>query len=134
MSKERIIYQNAPLLLRVSALIVDTIVVLIIAVICYFGSLIDNEMVVKPLGFGWLQFENPLWTIVWFIICYPIYYIFASGITDGQTLGKFLTGIRVLKEDNSSTKKAWKLHLKRFFLIRGGTKVVKETDPGVKGL
>ncbi|MHA2295422.1 MAG: RDD family protein [Candidatus Hodarchaeales archaeon] len=141
MSKERIVYQNAPVLTRLMALIVDIIVVLIIAVICFFGGTLDYELAIKPLFAllqlgdpSWMQLENPLWTIVWFIIAYPFYYVLASGFTDGQTLGKFIMGIRVMTEDNSSTKRQFKFHLKRFFLLRGGTKVVKELDPGVKGL
>jgi hypothetical protein len=45
-----------------------------------------------------------------------------------------INGIRVVNDDNSSTKREWMLHLKRTFQMRGGTKVVKEKDPEVKGL
>jgi hypothetical protein len=67
------------------------------------------------------------------------YYVLMSSLTDGQTLGKILTGIRVLSDDNESFKalkltQRLKIHTKRLILLRSGTKVVKEKDPEVTGL
>lgn len=133
MSKERIQYINASLIIRLIAMIIDIIVVAIIATGMYIGGLMDWELLVKKV-MPWLQLDNPLWIIIWFVIVYPIYFTLSSALTNGQTLGKLILGIRVMTNDNQSTKKEYKLHLKRFFFVRGGTKVVKEHDPGVKGL
>ncbi|MHA1168002.1 MAG: RDD family protein [Candidatus Hodarchaeales archaeon] len=134
MSTERIQYNDAPLPNRIIAIIIDSIIVLIIALICYFGALIENELIWKTLLNDALHLDNSIWVAIWFVVGYPIYYILFSALTEGQTLGKMLSGIRVMTSDNKSTKKAFKLHFKRFFLMRKGTRVVKEVDPGVKGL
>ena len=106
---------------------------MILAVISKIGFDLEYQLLWKNI-FGDLQIDNPLWYLVWFIIELPLYYWLVSSLTDGQTLGKILTGLRVVKDDNSSTKREWMLHLKRTFFIKSGTKVVKEKDPEVKGL
>ncbi|MHA1513390.1 MAG: RDD family protein, partial [Candidatus Hodarchaeales archaeon] len=65
---------------------------------------------------------------------FPIYHILFSSLTNGQSAGKLILGIRVVPDTNESTKRKCVLHAKRFFFLRGGTKVVKEIDPSVKGL
>ena len=134
MSTERIQYNTAPLPSRIIAMIIDIVMVLIIALICYFGALLENELIWKDLFNDALHLDYTIWILIWFILVYPLYFVLTSALTDGQTLGKLLIGIRVMTEDNESTKRAFKLHFKRFFLMKKGTRVVKETDPGVKGL
>ena len=133
MSTERIEYNLAPPSLRVVAIVIDAILIVILAIISQFGFNLEYELLWKSI-FGDLQINNPVWYLVWFIIELPLYYWLVSSLTDGQTLGKIFTGLRVVKDDNSSTKREWKLHLKRTFFMRAGTKVVKEKDPEVKGL
>jgi hypothetical protein len=55
-----------------------------------------------------------------------------SSLTNGQSAGKLILGLRVVTDSNESTKKMFTLHFKRFFFLRAGTKVVKEIDPSVK--
>ncbi|OLS27895.1 MAG: hypothetical protein HeimC3_01890 [Candidatus Heimdallarchaeota archaeon LC_3] len=133
MSKDRIIYDDAQQVTRIIALIIDVVLVAVLAVISQFGFTLEYELFWKSF-FGEFDINSPLWYLFWFIIELPLYYWLVSSFTDGQTLGKIFTGIRVVKDDNSSTKREFKLHLKRTFFLRSGTKVVKEKDPEVKGL
>lgn len=133
MSTERIEYNNASPTLRVGAIVIDLILVAILGVLSHFGFQLEYELFWKSFV-GEFDINTPLWSLLFFIIELPIYYWLVSSLTDGQTLGKILTGLRVVKDDNSSTKREWMLHLKGAFFIRNGTKVVKEKDPEVKGL
>ena len=133
MSTERIEYNDAPPTQRIVALLIDVFLVVTLAIVTHFGFTLEYELFWKTF-FGEFDILTPLWYVFWFIIELPLYFWLVSSITDGQTLGKLLTGIRVVKDDNSSTKREWKLHLRRTFQIRSGTKVVKEKDPEVKGL
>ncbi len=133
MSKERIEYNLASTSTRLIALIIDLIVGLVIDFISYFGMELEYEIFWSKLNL-FTRDIIPYVLIVWFFIGTGIYYVLMSSLTEGQTLGKMLTGIRVVKEDNSSTKKMFKLHTKRLLFIRKGTKVVKEKDPEVQGL
>ena len=69
---------------------------------------------------------------IWFIVFFPLYHIICSTFTDGQTLGKILLGIRVVTDQNESTKRKFRLHFKRFFFLKAGTKVVKEIEYNFK--
>ncbi len=135
MSKERIKYVELPFLSlqRLLAGLIDVLVGIIIAILCDFGAKLEYELIWKNI-FPFLEDLLPILVIVWFIIFFPLYYFLSSSFTDGQTIGKMLLKIRVVTSDNHSTKKQFKLHLKRTFLMKAGTKVVKEIDPGVKGL
>ena len=133
MSKDRIEYKTASFVLRLVALIIDLLVGVIIAFIGYLGIVLEYELIWKNLGLFDETAFLPI-TIVWGIIGFGLYYVLASSLTDGQTVGKILIGIRVVTDTNESTKRAFKLHLKRLLFIRGGTRVVKEKDPEVKGL
>ncbi|MHA2290030.1 MAG: RDD family protein [Promethearchaeota archaeon] len=133
MSTERIEYNDAPPTLRIVAILIDIVLVVILAVISQFGFSLEYELFWKTFV-GEFDINSPYWYVFWFIIELPLYFWLVSSLTDGQTLGKGLLGIRVMTNDYTSTKRKWKLHLKRTFQIRGGTKVVKEKDPEVKGL
>ena len=133
MSKERIEYNLAPTSTRLVALIIDLIVGLVIDFFSYFGMELEYEILWSKLNL-FTRDIIPYMLIVWFFIGTAIYYILMSSLTEGQTLGKMLTGIRVVQEDNSSTKRMFKLHTKRLLFMRNGTKVVKEKDPEVTGL
>ena len=133
MSKDRIEYKTASFVLRLVALIIDLLVGVIIAFIGYLGIVLEYELIWKNLGLFDETAFLPI-TIVWGIIGFGLYYVLASSFTDGQTVGKILIGIRVVTDNNESTKRGFRLHLKRLLFIRGGTKVVKEKDPEVKGL
>jgi uncharacterized RDD family membrane protein YckC len=132
-SKERIEYNNAPPTLRIVAILIDIVLIALAAIVTHFGFQLEYELFWKSF-FGEFDINTPLWYLFWFVVELPLYYWLVSSLTDGQTLGKLLIGIRVVKDDNSSTKREFKLHLKRTFFIRSGTKVVKEKDPEVKGL
>ena len=72
-----------------------------------------------------------------FMDLFPLYYIGVHALFNGQTIGKKLLGIRVVTNDNQSTgfreqrAKAFLIHIKRFFLLRRGTNVIREIDPPV---
>jgi len=135
MSKDRIQYLELPFLSvqRLVAGLIDVIVGIIIALICDIGARLEYEIIWKNI-FPFLEDLLPILVFLWFIIFFPLYYCLSSSLTDGQTLGKMLLKIRVVTSDNKSTKKQFRLHLKRTFFMKAGTKVVKEFDPGVKGL
>ena len=132
MSKERIEYKDAPMILRLVALVIDLIIGVGIALFMQWGTLLEYDLIWSKL-FN-LDAILPYLIVIWFIIFFPVYHILVSSLTDGQSIGKLILGIKVVTEDNKSTKKEFKLHLKRFFFLKEGTKVVKEYDPGVKGL
>ena len=132
MSTERIEYMDASMGLRLVAIIIDIIIAIILAVLCQFGWSLEYDLIWKSLID--LSVSDPFWPVLWFIVLLPVYYWLCSSVTDGQTVGKMILGIRVVLDDNSSTKRMWILHLKRTFFMRGGTKVVKQKDPEVKGL
>jgi uncharacterized RDD family membrane protein YckC len=136
MSTERIEYNIAPSTLRLVAILIDIVLVLIIAIVAQFGFSLEYELFWRTLV-GEFDINSPYWYVFWFIIGLPLYFWLVPSITDGQTVGKIFTGIRVMtlsNDDFTSTKRKWKLHLKRTFQMRSGTKVVKEKDPEVKGL
>jgi uncharacterized RDD family membrane protein YckC len=133
LSTERIEYNNAPSTLRIVAIIIDIVVVVILAVFSHFGFQLEYELFWRTF-FGEFDINTPLWSLLFFVIELPLYYWLVTSLTNGQTVGKILTGLRVVKDDNSSTKGEFKLHLKRTFFMKSGTKVVKEKDPEVKGL
>ncbi|MHA1989576.1 MAG: RDD family protein [Candidatus Hodarchaeales archaeon] len=133
MSTDRIEYNDAPFSLRIVAILIDIVLVLVLAVISQFGFSLEYELFWKTFV-GEFDINSPFWYLFWFVIELPLYFWLVSSLTDGQTLGKMINGIRVVNDDNSSTKREWMLHLKRTFQMRGGTKVVKEKDPEVKGL
>ncbi|MHA1215111.1 MAG: RDD family protein [Candidatus Hodarchaeales archaeon] len=132
MSKERLEYKEVSLAIRLIALVIDVVIGVFIAIFMQWGTLLEYDLIWSKI-FD-LETILPYLPILWFIIFFPMYHILCSSFTDGQTVGKMLLKIKVVTEDNNSTKKAFKLHFKRFFFIREGTKVVKEYDPGVKGL
>jgi len=138
MSKERIEYNMAPMSSRLIALIIDLIVGVVIDLISYVGMEVEHEIVYRAFDFYYRDMI-PYLVLVWYFIGFAIYYVLVSGFTDGQTLGKILTGIRVVSDDNESFKslkltQRLKIHIKRLIFLRGGTKVVKEKDPEVSGL
>lgn len=135
MSKERIEYIEATMVTRTAALVIDIAIGVVITVISHFGTLLEYEILWSNiLPFDLEPFLLSYGVIFWFIILFPLYHILVSALLDGQTVGKLLFGIRVVTSENQSTKKAFKLHLRRFFFLKQGTKVVKEYDPGVSGL
>lgn len=135
MSKERIQYVDASIIQRLLAIIIDVIVVAIIAILLQFGTELEYEILWKKLlDLDFTVEEIRILVILWFVLSYPIYYVLASSFTDGQTVGKIILKLKVVLDDNSTTKKMFKLHLKRFFFLKGGTKVVTEHDEAVEGL
>jgi uncharacterized RDD family membrane protein YckC len=132
MSIKRIEYKDASLPIRLVALVIDLIVAVGIAFFMDFGWFLEYDLFWKTF----FNLEGPAQSLVviWFIVTFPLYHILSSSLTNGQSVGKLILGIRVVTESNETTKKKFKLHLKRFFFLRGGTKVVKEIDPSVKGL
>ncbi|MHA2054527.1 MAG: RDD family protein [Candidatus Hodarchaeales archaeon] len=132
MSMKRIEYEDAPMVLRLIALIIDIIIGVIIAFLVDLGWVFEYDIFwSKILN---LEGEAASLVVLWFVISFPIYHILMSSLTNGQSGGKLLLGIRVVTETNESTKRMFMLHFKRFFFMRTGTKVVKEVDPTVKGL
>jgi uncharacterized RDD family membrane protein YckC len=132
-SKERIEYRSATFITRLIALLIDLAVGVGIAIFCQLGAELEYEILWSKI-FPALGDMLPYTVYIWFIIFFPLYHILCSGFTDGQTLGKLLLGIRVVTDQNESTKRKFRLHFKRFFFLKGGTKVVKEIDPSVTGL
>ncbi len=132
MSIKRIEYAETTIAIRLIALFIDLLVALGLAFMAEFGWILEYDIFWSKL----FNLEGePAWLVpLWFIICFPLYYVLCSSLMDGQTLGKLLLGIRVVTDQNESTKREFKLHFKRFFFLRAGTKVVKEIDPSVKGL
>ena len=133
MSKDRIEYSEVSPILRLVAFFIDLLVGIGIAIFGYFGISLEYEILWKNIGLFDETMFLPI-TIIWGVVGFIAYYVLASGFTNGQTLGKLILGIRVVTGSNESTKKAFKLHLKRLFFLKAGTKVVKEKDPTVKGL
>ncbi len=138
MSKERIEYNPAPMSSRLIALIIDLVIAVVIDLISYVGMQFEHEIIYSAFDIYYKDLI-PYIAIVWFFIGFAIYYVLVSGFTDGQTLGKILTGIRVVSDDNESFKslkltQRLKIHTKRLVFLRSGTKVVKEKDPEVTGL
>jgi uncharacterized RDD family membrane protein YckC len=133
MSQERIEYIEATFIVRLIALIIDLIVGVGIAIFSQWGAELEYEILWSKI-FPFLGDMLPYTVYIWFILFFPLYHIICSSLTNGQTLGKLLMGIRVVTDQNESTKRKFKLHFKRFFFLKGGTKVVKEIDPSVRGL
>lgn len=136
MSKERISYKEVSIIFRLVALVIDIVVGIILAFLLQFGALLEWDLLwtaILPNAAELEPFLDYL-VIVWFIIFFPVYHFLISALTDGQTVGKMILGIKVVTVENESTKRQFKLHLRRFFFMKGGTKVVKEIDPGVAGL
>lgn len=132
MSVTRIEYKDVSLLIRLVALAIDLVVGVGLAIFMEFGWFLEYDIFWK--SFFNLEGEPQSLIILWFILAFPLYHILCSSLTNGQSIGKLILGIRVVTDTNESTKKKFKLHAKRFFFLRGGTKVVKEIDPSVKGL
>lgn len=132
MSKERIEYTDASITYRFIALVIDIIIGIFIAILCQFGAELEWEIFWSKL-FD-MDTLPQFFIVVWFIIGFPLYHIVCSNFTNGQTVGKMLLKIRVVTDDYNSTKRIFTLHLKRFFFMKQGTRVVKEKDPEVKGL
>lgn len=133
MSSERIEYIEATFIIRLIALIIDLIVGVGIAIFSQWGAELEYEILWSKI-FPFLGDMLSYTVYIWFILFFPLYHIICSSLTNGQTLGKLLMGIRVVTDQNESTKRKFKLHFRRFFFLKGGTKVVKEIDPSVKGL
>ena len=132
MSVTRIEYKDVTLPVRLIALVIDLIVGVGIAIGAEFGWYLEYDIFWKSL-FN-LEGEPQSLIILWFVLTFPLYHIICSSLTNGQSVGKLILGIRVVTDSNESTKRKFRLHAKRFFFLRGGTKVVKEIDPSVKGL
>ena len=132
MSMKRIEYKDVSLPVRLIALVIDLIIGVGLALMVEFGWYLEYDIFWKPLLN--LEGEPQSLVLLWFLLAFPIYQILCSSLTNGQSVGKMLLGIRVVTDTNESTKRKCKLHAKRFFFLRGGTKVVKEIDPSVKGL
>ncbi|MHA1978862.1 MAG: RDD family protein [Candidatus Hodarchaeales archaeon] len=132
MSMTRIEYKNVSLPIRLIALVIDLIIGVGLAFGMEFGWFLEYDIFWK--SFFNLEGEPQSLIILWFVLAFPLYHIVCSSLTNGQSAGKLILGIRVVTDTNESTKRKFKLHAKRFFFLRGGTKVVKEIDPSVKGL
>jgi uncharacterized RDD family membrane protein YckC len=132
MSTERIKYNEASFVIRLIALGIDVVIGIFIAIFSQFGAQLEWDLIWSSL-LGIETMPQEL-IFVWFILFFPAYHILCSSLTNGQTVGKMIFGIRVMTDSYESTKREFKLHFKRFFFIKGGTKVVKETDPTVAGL
>lgn len=132
MSMTRIEYKDATLPVRLIALVIDLIIGVGIAFAVEFGWLLEYDIFWKSLLS--LEGDPQSLVILWFVISFPLYHILCSSLTNGQSVGKLILGIRVVTDTNESTKRNFMLHTRRFFFMRNGTKVVKEIDPSVKGL
>ncbi len=132
MSMKRIEYEDATIVLRLIALLVDIVIGVILAFLMDFGWRLEYDIFWSKI-FN-LEGEAMSLVVLWFIIALPIYHILISSLTNGQSAGKLILGIRVVTDSNESTKRMFIIHFKRFFFLKGGTKVVKEIDPSVKGL
>lgn len=132
MSMKRMEYEDASMVLRLIALLIDIVIGVIIAFLMDIGWTLEYDIFwSKVLN---LEGEAMSLIILWFIVGFPVYHILMSSLTNGQSAGKLILGIRVVTDSNESTKRMFTLHVKRFFFLRAGTKVVKEIDPSVKGL
>ena len=136
MSNERIKFVDAPMITRLISLFIDLVVGVIIGIFCQFGMELEWDILWSKILPASMDFEGliPYFGIASFIVLFPVYFILTSNFTNGQTIGKKIMNIRVVTEDQQSTKRNFKLHLRRFFFMKAGTKVIKEEDPGVKGL
>ncbi len=132
MSMKRIEYEDASIVLRLIALGIDVVIGVILAFLMDFGWRLEYDIFWSKLLS--LEGEAMSLVILWFIVAFPVYHILMSSLTNGQTAGKLILGIRVVTDSNESTKRKFTLHLKRFFFLKEGTKVAKEIDPSVKGL
>ena len=132
MSMKRIEYEDASIVLRLIALLIDGAIGVILAFLMNLGWELEYDLFWEKL-FN-LEGEFRSLIVLWFILAFPVYHILMSSLTNGQSTGKLVLGLRVLTDSNESTKRKFGLHFKRFFFMRTGTKVVKETDPSVKGL
>ena len=132
MSMKRIEYEDASIVLRLFALLIDIVIGVILAFVFELGWKMEYDIFWKKL-FN-LEGEAMSLVVFWFVVAFPVYHILMSSLTNGQSAGKLILGIRVVTDSNESTKRMFILHFKRFFFLRSGTKVVKEIDPSVKGL
>ena len=132
MSMKRIEFEDASIVLRLVALGIDIVIGVILAFLVDIGWTLEYDLFWSKL-FN-LEGEAMSLVVLWFVISFPIYHILMSSLTNGQSGGKLVLGIRVVTDSNESTKRMFTLHFKRFFFLRAGTKVVKEIDPSVKGL
>ena len=132
MSMKRIEYEDASIVLRLFALLIDIVIGVILAFVFELGWKMEYDIFWKKL-FN-LEGEAMSLVVLWFVVAFPVYHILMSSLTNGQSAGKLILGIRVVTDSNESTKRMFILHFKRFFFLRSGTKVVKEIDPSVKGL
>ena len=132
MSMKRIEFEDASIVLRLVALGIDIVIGVILAFLVDIGWTLEYDLFWSKL-FN-LEGEAMSLVVLWFVISFPIYHILMSSLTNGQSAGKLILGIRVVTDSNESTKRMFTLHFKRFFFLRAGTKVVKEIDPSVKGL
>lgn len=132
MSMKRIEYEDASIVLRLFALLIDIVIGVILAFVFELGWKMEYDIFWKKL-FN-LEGEAMSLVVFWFVVAFPVYHILMSSLTNGQSAGKLILGIRVVTDSNESTKRMFILHFKRFFFLRAGTKVVKEIDPSVKGL
>lgn len=139
MSRERLIFQIVPRWWRLIAFLIDIAIVAILAFVFSEGFMLEYEMLWKNI----LPLDESMLTylpILGFMDLFPIYYIGVSALMNGQTIGKKLTGIRVLTKDDLGTGfkeqglKAFFIHFKRLILLRRGTKVIREYDPPVPEL
>jgi uncharacterized RDD family membrane protein YckC len=129
---KRIEYEDATIVLRLIALLIDIVIGVILAFLVDIGWTLEYDIFWAKL-FS-LEGEAMSLVVLWFIIAFPVYHILMSSLMNGQSAGKLILGIRVVTDSNGSTKRMFNLHFKRFFFMRAGTKVVKEVDPSVKGL
>ncbi len=135
MSKERIEYIEASISIRILALLIDAAIGFGIAIISHFGAILEYDILWSKIDpFDLKPFLLDYGLIFWFVILFPVYHILISALLNGQSIGKLLLGLRVVTTENESTKRAFMLHLRRFFFLKRGSKVVKEYDPGVSGL
>ncbi|MFX1252530.1 MAG: RDD family protein [Promethearchaeota archaeon] len=139
MSRERIIFQKVSRWWRLLAFFIDIVIVVILAFTLKEAIMAEYEMFLKniiPLDESMLA----LLPIFGFMDLFPLYYIGMHALFNGQTIGKKLLGIRVVTNDNQSTgfrekrARAFLIHIKRFFLLRRGTTVIREIDPPVPEL
>jgi len=119
MSKERIEYNNAPMSFRLIALAIDLVVGLVLDILIYFGAELEYELFWSKLNLFSREMIPPLIFVCYFLAT-GAYYILASSLTDGQTFGKMITGIRVVSDNNESFKplkltQRLKIHTKIFY-------------------
>ncbi|MFX0093906.1 MAG: RDD family protein [Candidatus Hodarchaeota archaeon] len=139
MSRERIIFQVVSRWWRLLAFLIDIGIIAILALVFSEGLMMEYDMFLKnimPLDEAMLTYLP----ILGFMDLFPLYYIGLHAVTNGQTVGKKLLGIRVMTNDNQNTgykeqgRRAFFIHFKRLILLRRGTKVIREVDPPVPEL